>query len=313
MTAPVDGQPAPLPQSDLALINAVRAGDPAAFETLYTRHVEAARRLAHALAKHPSDADDLVAEAFARLLSSLRAGGGPDAALRAYLLTTVRNLSADRARRDQRVRVTDDLSKHDAGEPFVDTAVEGLERALVTRAFARLPRRWQTVLWHTEVEGASPAAVAQILDLSPNGVATLAYRARERLRQNYLREHVGAPPTDGCRPTIERLGAYLRSGLSARDRTAVDDHLAGCGRCRRLYRELGDVNAGLRGVLAPVAVREAGAAAYSGSAPGGLARLSPPIWGGTKRIARQPSARAGAVAGVAPPNGSAVTERGQPA
>lgn len=285
--------------SDAALIGAVRAGDPDAFATLYTRHVAAARRLALALTRHQSDADDLVAEGFAKLLGILREGGGPDAAFRAYLLTTVRNLFYDRTRRDRRVNVTDDLSRHDAGVPFVDTAVEGLERALIAQAFARLPERWQAVLWHTEVEGESPAAIAPILDLTPNGVSALAYRARERLRQNYLREHAGGSPTGECQTTIERLGAYVRSGLSPRDRGAVGDHLSGCRRCQVLYLELGDVNASLRGLLAPVVLGELAAAAYLGSASaGGFAGFLHPIWQGTRRISRRRSTQAGAGAAV---------------
>jgi RNA polymerase sigma factor (sigma-70 family) len=239
--------------SDPELITAVRAGDLDSFGPLYSRHVQAARRLARGLARDRSEVDDLVAEAFARLLGALRAGGGPDLALRAYLLTTVRNLFYDRRKYDSRVRVTDDLSRHDVWVPFEDTAEQRLEWTLVARAFARLPERWQTVLWHTQVEGESPAAVAQTLGLTPNGVAALAYRARERLRQNYLREHVTTTPTEQCRSIVDRLGGFIRNGLSGRDSTAVDEHLSGCRRCHVLFLELGDVNASLRRVLAPVA------------------------------------------------------------
>lgn len=237
--------------SDPALIAAVRGGDLDAFGPLYVRHVEAARRLARGLARDQPEADDLVAEAFTKLLAALRGGGGPSIAFRAYLLTTVRNLFYDRRKHDGRVRVTDDLSYHDPGVPFVDTAVADLERILVARAFARLPERWRTVLWHTQVEGEKPATVAPILGLTPNGVATLAYRARERLRQNYLREHVTVSPAKPCRSIVDRLGAYVRNGLSARDRVTVETHLAGCRRCHVLFLELGDVNAGLRGLAAP--------------------------------------------------------------
>lgn len=296
---PDEATPASPPRSDPELISAVRAGDPDAFATLYTRHVAAARRLALALTGQQSEADDLVAEGFSRLLGILREGGGPDTAFRAYLLTTVRNLFRDRTRQQRRVNLTADLSRHDAGVPFVDTAVEGLERALVARAFARLPERWQVVLWHTEVEGESPATVAPILELTPNGVSVLAYRARERLRQNYLQEHAGSSSAVACQATIERLGAYVRSGLSPRDRTAVDEHLSGCRRCQVLYLELGDVNASLRGLLAPVVLGELAAAGYLGSAPaGGLAGFLQPVWSGARRVARRRSTQAGAGAAV---------------
>ena len=41
-----------------------------------------------------------------------------------------------------------------------------LESGLAARAFARLPERWQTVLWHTEVEQECPADVAPVLGLT---------------------------------------------------------------------------------------------------------------------------------------------------
>ena len=195
--------------SDAELISAVREGDSAAFGQLYTRHVDAARRLARTLVRGSSDVDDLVAETFAKLLGKLKDGGGPDTSFRAYLLTSLRNTFYDRTRRDRRVEVTDDLTRHDPGVPFVDTAVEGLERSLAARAFARLPERWQMVLWHTEVEGDSPAEVAPLLGLTPNGVSALAYRARERLRQAYLQEHLNDAAGDECSWTIERLGAHV--------------------------------------------------------------------------------------------------------
>ena len=51
------------------------------------------------------------------------------------------------------------------------------------------------VLWHTAVEGETPAQLAPRLGLSPGGVAALAFRARARLRQMYHQEHaVGTLP-----------------------------------------------------------------------------------------------------------------------
>jgi RNA polymerase sigma factor (sigma-70 family) len=128
---PTAHHPNPHQLSDPELIAAVRGGDVDAFGPLYTRHVEAARRLARGLARDQAEADDLVAEAFAKLLTALRGGGGPNLAFRAYLLTTIRNLLHDRRKLDGRVKVTDDLTGHDAGVPFEDTAVADLESVAV--------------------------------------------------------------------------------------------------------------------------------------------------------------------------------------
>lgn len=261
---------------DAELIAAVRGGDTAAFELLYRRHVEAARRMTRTLVRDPADVEDLVAEAFAKLLATLEEGGGPESAFRPYLLTTIRRLFYDRTRKARREPVTGDPEAHDPGVPFVDTAVQGMEYAFVARAFARLPEHWQTVLWHTEVEGENPADLAPRMGLTPNGVAAMAYRARERLRQFYLQEHIAADPADECRWSIERLGPHVRGGLSRRDGRRVEAHLDECRRCHLLFVELAEVNAGMREVLAG-ALLAGSAGAYLGAggttAGSGLALL----------------------------------------
>jgi hypothetical protein len=136
--------------------------------------------------------------------------------------------------------------------PFTDTALEGLERSLAARAFDRLPERWQMVLWHTEIEGETPAEVAPLLGVSPNGVSALAYRAREGLKQAYLQVHLSEVTDDRCRVVANHLGAWTREGLSKRETTLVDTHLKECERCRALAAELADVNSGMRVFIAPL-------------------------------------------------------------
>jgi RNA polymerase sigma factor (sigma-70 family) len=226
---------------DAELIAAVRSGDLEAYGLLYRRHAGAAATAARQLTSSPAEADDLVAEAFIKVLDVLRGGGGPDVAFRAYLLTTLRHTRYDRARRDRRLEWSDDMTRHDPGVAWEDPAVAGLESALAVRAFHRLPERWRTVLWHTEVERASPVEVAPLLGLTPNGVAALAYRAREGLRQAYLQEHLACEVGRDHRATVDRLGAWARGGLSARHQARVEAHLAGCPDCRDRASELADL------------------------------------------------------------------------
>ena len=252
--------------ADAELISAVRGGDVDAYGELFERHVAAARRLARQLVP-PADAEDLVSEAFAKVLSLLQRGAGPDLAFRAYLLTAVRRLHVDRIRAAARVQPTDDLEPFDPGVPFRDTAVEGFENGAAARAFASLPERWQAVLWHTEVEGQKPAEVAVLLGMSANSVSALAYRAREGLRQAFLTMHLQELEDDACAWTHQNLGAYVRNGISRRDAAKVEQHLTECRRCTALYLELTEVNSNLSGLLAPLLLGGA-AAAYVGSAAG---------------------------------------------
>ena len=204
-TKPIDDAVTDAEVTDAALIEAVRRGHLDAYAQLYARHAPAALRLGRALSRHPSDADDLVSETFAKVLATLRGGNGPDLAFRAYLLTTMRHVFYDRARRDRRIEFHEDLTPYETGEPFVDTTLAQLERSYAARAFNKLPERWRVVLWHTEVEGESPAQVAPLLGLTPNGVSALAYRARERLRQMYLQEHISDTGHPSCHWTADRL------------------------------------------------------------------------------------------------------------
>jgi RNA polymerase sigma factor (sigma-70 family) len=267
----------PEERSDPELIAATRRGDTTAYAVLYERHVHAARRLARVLSRDPAGADDLVSEAFAKLLHTFREGGGPDLAFRPYMLQTLRNTFYDRVRRDKKVEFTDDLTEHDSGEIYVDPAVEGQERRYAALAFGKLPERWRMVLWHTEVEEDSPAKIATMLGMTPNGVSALAYRAREKLRQNYLSEHAADAPREECRWTVDRIGARVRGKLGERDASKVDDHLNACVTCNLLFAELTELNSGLRGVIAVIFLGgaaspylAAGAVSAAGLAFGGV-------------------------------------------
>lgn len=262
---------------DAELISAVRGGDLSAYGALFERHVDAARRLARQLTSH-ADADDLVSEAFTKVMKVLQAGGGPDVAFRAYLLTAVRRLHVDRIRATSKLHTTDDMEPFDPGVPFRDTAVEGFENAAAAKAFASLPERWQLVLWHTEVEGQKPAEIAPLLGMSANSVSALAYRAREGLRQAFLNSHAVELEDDQCRWTHEHLGGYVRQGLSKRDSGKVEAHLDECRACMAIYLELTEVNSNLGALLALLLLGSSAGWAYlsgagSLAAKGGLLLL----------------------------------------
>ena len=73
MTELLSGVQAP---SDAELISRVRGGDVAAYGELFARHVEAAKRLGRQLVRGP-DIDDLVSDAFAKVLQVLQGGAVP--------------------------------------------------------------------------------------------------------------------------------------------------------------------------------------------------------------------------------------------
>ena len=228
--------------SDTDLLAAVRAGDTGAYGTLYERHHAAARQFAYGLVRDPADVDDLVAETFAKVFATLRAGRGPLVAFRAYLHTTMRHVCYHRARLDRRLEFTDDLTRYDLSEPFTDPALDRLERSFAAAAFRQLPARWRDVLWQTEVEGSTPAELAPRMGLTPNAVAVLAHRAREGLRSLYLQQHVTAADHPECRWAGERLGGQVRGRLATRDAHRMRTHLAWCADCQGRLAEIREVD-----------------------------------------------------------------------
>jgi len=277
--------------TDPELIGAARKGDNEAYGELYRRHSPSALAAARALTRSRSDAEDVASEAFARVLRALQSGGGPDVSFRPYLVTAVRNVFYDKVRRN-REEPSADLSD-EVNVALLDASSSQEDGAFAAAAFATLPERWQLVLWHTEVEGRSVSEVAPLLGLAPNAVAALAYRAREGLRQAYLQAHLRDQQAVECRDCANNLGAYVRDGLSARDRRRVDAHLDGCASCAALVVELADTNNTLRAALIPALIGVS-ASAYLGGIGGGGALA----WFTRLPKRQQAAAGGGAVAGV---------------
>jgi RNA polymerase sigma factor (sigma-70 family) len=209
-------------------------------------------------ASSAADAEDAVAEGFARVFAALPRMVGRQIAFRPYLLTCVRNAATDRLRRERRIDLREQMPETPGSAQADDMALMGLERNLVGEALQALPARWRTVLWLTEVEGLSPAEVSRRIGIKPNAVAALAYRARKGLREAYLQAHLKAEASEECRATVSRLGNYVRGDLAEKERLTVQTHLDACAKCRCRRDELTDVNATLRNAFLPVPLLLAG-------------------------------------------------------
>jgi RNA polymerase sigma factor (sigma-70 family) len=240
---PADDEP------DSVLLAALRAGDLDAAGRLFRRHAEPLWRTAGAWARQPAERDDLVAETFARVLTVVRAGGGPHGDLRPYLVVTLRNLVSRWSRQRSRVELRATVPEAVAGGAD-ELALHRSNARLVWSAYCTLPGRWRTVLWRTEAEGGTPTEVAPSLGLSPNSVAALAMRAREGLRQAYLQVQVPEPDEPACREPRRRMGAWVRGALPPRRANAVAEHVAACPACRLVARGLDEANRELPGSAA---------------------------------------------------------------
>jgi RNA polymerase sigma factor (sigma-70 family) len=185
----------PVEATDAELLEQVRAGDRDAYGRLWERHEPDARAFARFLTHSGDEADDVVAEAFAKVLRAIHGGHGPTESFRPYLITAIRRTWWRRSDRQPReTSFEDEATFRTLGEvdelPW-DDEFDGE----VARAFQRLTPRWQRVLWSAEVQGRTSAEIGAELGLSPNAAAALIGRAREGLRRTYLLESGGTPVT----------------------------------------------------------------------------------------------------------------------
>lgn len=237
-----------------ALLSQLRAGQDSAFGGLFELHAPAVRRLAMGIARDRSEAEDITAEAFFRVLRAIKRGNGPTDNVRGYLLTVARRVAWEWHGASHDVPVTDDeLTSRTGASEF--SASRTAEYTLITRAFTSLPERWRTVLWQTEVEGAKPAVVAPDLGLSPNATAALARRARQGLRAAYLQAHLATHKSDNrCRSVLEKLGGYTAGSVTGAEASRISTHLVGCSRCQATHDELRDVCFSLRADAGAIAL-----------------------------------------------------------
>ena len=257
-------------RSDEQLVEAVRSGDSAAYATLWQRHAPAARRAARAITS-TFDPDDIVSEAFASVLTAIRAGGGPTESFRPYLFATIRNVTAMWGRKGRPLAL-DALPEHvltdGIGDPFESMS----ERSTIVQVFRSLPVRHRTLLWYLEVEGMKPREIAPLMGLTPNAVSALSYRAREGFRQAWLTAHIADPGRpEECRWFCERVVVQGRRVLARADTARFNAHLRTCRGCQIVAADVENVSRRLRAILLPLVLGGSAATAYLADSAGDAA------------------------------------------
>lgn len=249
-------------QADSDLVELVRAGNTQAFGVLWQRHAGPGKAVARGFSAS-QDPDDLVAEAFTKIFQSIQAGKGPTMAFRAYLFTTIRNVSASWGRTSKEDS-TDEFDDLVDPRTLEDESLAALDRSLTATAFRTLPTRWQEALWYSEVERMTVQQIAPLLGMKTNAVSALTFRAREGLRQAWIQAHISSVPADSdCRWSIDRLGSHTRGALGPREQRRLDGHLGQCERCSIIASEAHEVGSRLALILLPIAAGIGGAAAYT--------------------------------------------------
>jgi len=145
-------------------------------------HVDRLYRAAWALCGSPVDAEDLVQETFARVLSGPRVLRGEDEL--AYLLAALRNTFLSTRRRAARRPVVIATAIDDLPIATTDAAVApeaAFEATEVLEAISRLPEKFRLALIAVDVVGLSYEEAARALGTREATITTRLYRARQQV------------------------------------------------------------------------------------------------------------------------------------
>jgi RNA polymerase sigma-70 factor (ECF subfamily) len=172
-------------------VSCAKEGDRSALHFLFVRYAPDLNRYVNSFVQDRHEAEDIVQDIFAKLITGIRKYEQRDVPFRAWILRVARNAALDhmRARHAipvEEVRVAeDDTSGH---------SQVNLERSQDLRqALERLPDDQREVLVLRHVLGLSPLEIADALGKSESSINGLHHRGSHRLRSS-LRD-MGAVPT----------------------------------------------------------------------------------------------------------------------
>ena len=157
------------------------------FEEVFLPHLDAAYNLARWLTRDPSDADDVVQEAYMRAFRFCDGFHGGDS--RSWILKIVRNtcytwLKKNRSR--ELVYELDD-DKHEAitGNPETEL-LESSDRLVLMKLLEKLPAPFREIVVMRDLEGLSYKEISSVTELPMGTVMSRLARARKRLQADAI-------------------------------------------------------------------------------------------------------------------------------
>lgn len=171
---------------DAAAMARLVAGDDAAVAELYDRHAAFAYGVAHRIVRRDEEAEDVVHDAFVAVVERADQFQPERGTVAAWLVTTVRNLALDRARRRaRRAQITDEELRHEPPPEVLDPeSIAWIERrrAAVVEALARVPEAQRRTLEIAFFEGLSYPEIAEREGVPLGTVKSRAARALAAMR-----------------------------------------------------------------------------------------------------------------------------------
>jgi RNA polymerase sigma-70 factor (ECF subfamily) len=153
------------------------------FEAVFMPHLDAAYNLARWLTRDPSDADDVVQEAFMRAFKFSEGFKGGDS--RSWILKIVRNTCFTWLKKNRSKELVYELEEdqHEAvtGNPE-ELLLENADKKLLKELLDELPPSYKEIIVLRDLEGLSYKEISSVTELPLGTVMSRLARARKRLQ-----------------------------------------------------------------------------------------------------------------------------------
>jgi RNA polymerase sigma factor (sigma-70 family) len=230
-----------------ALVAGLRTARPEAYEALHAAYATSIYNLALRIVDDPHEAQDVTQEVVIKVLKGLPRDDG-EFSLPSWLYRVTANAAFDhlRARKRRPATVAADAA------PELACEVDEYERAELSRrvetTLKGLPKRQQVALVLRDVHGLSVGETASVLGVTRGSADVLLSRARSGFRKLFV---AGSSAAGGRCAEAERiLAGSVGGGVSAADRTLLEEHARTCPECGRTVALWGTAPVGL-GLLLP--------------------------------------------------------------
>jgi RNA polymerase sigma-70 factor, ECF subfamily len=234
-----------MPDTDLELVEAARAGDRHALERLLERHQAEIYRFGTKMCRDEEDGKDVLQEtmiAAARTIPEFRG----NSALSTWLYAIARSFCIKKRRTSkfapdhvESLETNTEQARQVADarrSPEADAAGHQLQLALDT-AIRELDPMYREVLALRDVEGLSAKEVAEVVGISVEAVKSRLHRARTSVRERLApflaaEGEAGVPAGAGCGDVVELFSRRLEGEIDGSACAELEKHLEGCAVCR---------------------------------------------------------------------------------
>ncbi len=251
---------------DQDLLARYRAGDNSAYGELYVKYQGIAIGYATRYVANRADAEDLVNEAFERIMRTIARGKGPTVSMSHYLMATVRTLALKKIEQNSVEDVTapETVAEIFERESFHD---EGNTADWLSAAFNSLSDRKQNIVWMHTVDQQRMRKIAEEIGISAPSVTRAYQSAMREMRHSFVEQASGSLQLPECQASRQLL-LEIADG-SAR---AASEHIKTCSRCSVVYRRLAAKDAAL---LSIVLIAGLGALGVESAPPSSATFLAP--------------------------------------